>query len=102
VRPQLYHKKCHVISNPVCLHGAILYFVTAANYVYAWIGAKYDHEHGEYRWVDNSPLNFTSWAPGLPGIIKGCVDYLHKYHYMWNAHTGCTETKGPFICQKGM
>ncbi|XP_060596632.1 macrophage mannose receptor 1-like isoform X2 [Ruditapes philippinarum] len=74
--------------------------IAAANYVYVWIGAKYDHKHGEYRWVDGSPLNFTKWAPGLPGTIKGCVDYLHKYHYMWNSHTGCTETKGPFICQK--
>ncbi|XP_053384015.1 uncharacterized protein LOC128550063 [Mercenaria mercenaria] len=81
-------------------HKYIQQKVSDARHVYVWIGAKYDPEHGEHRWIDGSPMNYSSWAPGLPGSIQGCVDYLHKYNYNWNTHSDCKYTLGPFICQK--
>nr|6A7S_B Chain B, N-acetylglucosamine-specific lectin [Saxidomus purpurata]6A7T_B Chain B, N-acetylglucosamine-specific lectin [Saxidomus purpurata]6M5M_B Chain B, N-acetylglucosamine-specific lectin [Saxidomus purpurata]BBE43065.1 N-acetylglucosamine-specific lectin [Saxidomus purpurata] len=68
---------------------------------YYWIGARWNEEHNDYRWIDGSPFTFIGWGPGKPDNNKGCLDYLNykEVVWQWNDHVDCENTNGPCICE---
>ncbi|XP_053384510.1 type-2 ice-structuring protein-like [Mercenaria mercenaria] len=69
--------------------------------IYYWIGARWSTEYGEYRWYDDTVMNYTVWSPGEPDIKRGCVDMLVSVDWAWNSHHDCSNTNGSSICEKG-
>ncbi|XP_070535376.1 macrophage mannose receptor 1-like isoform X2 [Ptychodera flava] len=66
-----------------------------------WIGLV--KGHGGFRWVDNSPLQFTRWAAGQPNLAsrsfgeEDCVT-LQRYNGGWD-DVRCFSRKG-YVCKK--
>ena len=42
----------------------------------AYIGLHDSRIEGQFEWLDNSPLTFTSWYPGQPNNANGDQDYV--------------------------
>ncbi|KAG8179318.1 hypothetical protein JTE90_021986 [Oedothorax gibbosus] len=73
-----------------------------------WIGLHDRITEGTYEWDDDSPVNFTNWAPGEPsGRDRKTEDCVEAAFYnanqgkkmgQWNDAT--CDHKMPFICQK--
>ncbi|XP_053373742.1 deleted in malignant brain tumors 1 protein-like isoform X2 [Mercenaria mercenaria] len=74
--------------------------LSAMDFHYAWIGAKYSRAYRKHLWIDGSEMTFNGWAPKEPGNRRGCVAYLHKYNHLWRSHCDCKYTRGTFICEK--
>ncbi|XP_052761067.1 C-type lectin domain family 4 member G-like isoform X1 [Mya arenaria] len=40
-----------------------------------WLGlTDHDGTEGNWHWADNTPLGFSNWAPGQPGVVGGLED----------------------------
>ncbi|XP_070537351.1 macrophage mannose receptor 1-like [Ptychodera flava] len=65
-----------------------------------WLGLV--KGHGGFRWIDNSPLQFTKWANGQPNKIDtfgydDCV-VLQRHNGKWDDQR-CSQRKG-YVCKK--
>ncbi|XP_052774875.1 perlucin-like [Mya arenaria] len=68
-----------------------------------WIGATDTVTEGLWTWyTDDSPLNFTGWAPTEPDnkVDQDCVLLGGPYNYLWD-DDHCSLTAS-FICEKGL
>ena len=50
------------------------------NYGGYWIGLYRSAETGTFKWVDNSPITYISWAPGQPDNGGGAENYVHDIY----------------------
>lgn len=65
-----------------------------------WIGLFDDSYENTYKWLDNSPVDFTNWKPGEPSTYnERCVEMMVSGDNTgkWN-DVSCESRRG-FICQ---
>lgn len=65
-----------------------------------FVGAKYFHEEGEWRWLDGRTMDSSNWSPGEPNNNGGkehCVDMWMKKHPMMNDRSCSSQRR--FVCQ---
>lgn len=51
-----------------------------------WIGLSDTENEGSFKWVNNDPVNYTSWASGQPNDMgtQDCVMMYQDNSYNWN------------------
>ncbi|XP_067660330.1 collectin-10-like [Haliotis asinina] len=85
-----------IIKNAIqnnFLEEVSLAFGNSAN---LFIGGLYNKTEGRYKWLDGSPVVYTSWAPDEPDEKEGrCLTMLHPS--LWKDKL-CTSERF-FICQ---
>lgn len=67
-----------------------------------WLGASDLSAEGEFTWVDDSPLIFSSWAGYQPddfGGVEDCVEQLQR-DGNWNDQR-CTEPRA-YFCERAV
>ncbi|XP_060744625.1 CD209 antigen-like protein 2 [Tachysurus vachellii] len=68
-----------------------------------WIGLSDTVKEGEWKWVDDTPLNTGSWAQGEPnnsGDEDCAVIYTYASHLTATWNDQKCSAKFPWICEK--
>ncbi|XP_070535732.1 macrophage mannose receptor 1-like [Ptychodera flava] len=76
-----------------------IYKKISDSYMNIWLGLT-RNELGGFEWVDNTPLDYTNWAPGEPNNaddIEGCGEMYYRSNE-WN-DVDCFSSAG-FICKR--
>ncbi|XP_013788971.1 macrophage mannose receptor 1-like isoform X1 [Limulus polyphemus] len=68
----------------------------------AWLGLQDFTDESQFYWTDNSPTDFTAWAPGQPKPSKmiNCVEMMHHNTLMGKWRNVNCEEKLSYFCQK--
>ncbi|XP_073729801.1 uncharacterized protein [Misgurnus anguillicaudatus] len=63
-----------------------------------WIGLSDNEVEGRWKWVDNSTLNTSFWAPGDPRNHTGNEDCVQSNSSVWVTYT--CDARFKWICEK--